>query len=135
MFEAYGSGEWTMPMLAVELERRGLRIPATPKRPARPVSIQHIDKMLRNRYYIGYVTFEGVEYEGRHPALIDRATFERVQAVCKARRETREKTQKHPHYLKGSVFCDNVLADSASPTPETVEAPCTRTFSASTGCD
>jgi site-specific DNA recombinase len=33
------------------------------------------------------------------------ATFERAQAVCKARRETREKTQKHPHYLKGSVYC------------------------------
>jgi hypothetical protein len=105
MFEAYGSGEWTMPQLQVELERRGLRIPATARRPSRPVSIQHIDKILRNRYYIGYVTFEGVEYEGRHPALIDLATFERARAVCKARRETREKTQKHPHYLKGSVYC------------------------------
>jgi hypothetical protein len=28
-----------------------------------------------------------------------------VQAVRKVRRETREKTQKHPHYLKGSVYC------------------------------
>jgi site-specific DNA recombinase len=105
MFEAYASGAWTMSQLQEELDGRGLRIPATAKRPARPVSIQHIDKMLVNRYYLGYVKFEGVWYEGRHPALIDQATFDRVQAVRIARALAREKTQKHPHYLKGSVFC------------------------------
>ena len=105
MFEAYGTGEWTMNQIQCELKARGLRIPATPKRPTRPVSIQHIDKMLANRYYLGYVKFAGVEYEGRHPGLIDRETFDRVEAVRKARRDSREKTQKHPHYLKGSLFC------------------------------
>ena len=105
MFEAYASGEWTMSQLEIELARRGLRIPATAKRPARSVSIQHIDKMLVNRHYRGYVKFEGIWYEGRHPALIDQPTFDRVQAVRTARAETREKTQKHPHYLKGSVSC------------------------------
>jgi site-specific DNA recombinase len=105
MFEAYASGAWTMSQLQEELDGRGLRIPATAKRPARPVSIQHIDKMLVNRYYLGYVKFEGVWYEGRHPALLDQATFDRVQAVRIARALAREKTQKHPHYLKGSVFC------------------------------
>ena len=105
MFEAYASGAWTMSQIQEELDGRGLRIPATAKRPARPVSIQHIDKMLVNRYYLGYVKFEGVWYEGRHPALLDQATFDRVQAVRIARALAREKTQKHPHYLKGSVFC------------------------------
>jgi DNA invertase Pin-like site-specific DNA recombinase len=73
MFEAYGSGAWTMSQLQEELDHRGLRIPATPKRPARPVSIQHIDKMLVNRYYLGFVKFEHIWYEGRHPALIDQS--------------------------------------------------------------
>jgi hypothetical protein len=35
--------------------------------------------MLVNRYYLGFVKFEGVWYEGRHPALIDTTTFEQVQ--------------------------------------------------------
>ncbi len=105
MFEAYASGDWTMRQLERELAGRGLRIPATPKRAARAVSIQHIDKMLTNRYYLGYVKFENVWYEGRHPALIDQAIFDQVQAVRTARAQAREKTQKHPHYLKGSIFC------------------------------
>lgn len=105
MFEAYASGTWTMSQLRDELDRRGLRIPATAKRPARPVTIQHIDKMLMNRYYLGYVKFEGVWYEGRHTALIDQDTFDQVQAVRIARAMAREKTQKHPHYLKGSIYC------------------------------
>jgi hypothetical protein len=94
-----------MKQLAEELDRRGLRIPATRKRPERPVSIQHIDKMLANRYYLGYVKFEGVWYEGRHPALIDSQTFEQVQAISAARSAAREKPQRHPHYLKGSIYC------------------------------
>jgi DNA invertase Pin-like site-specific DNA recombinase len=101
MFEAYASGAWTMSQLEEELDFRGLRIPATAKRPARPVSVQHIDKMLVNRYYLGFVKFEHVWYEGRHPALIDQELFDQVQAIRIARALTREKTQKHPHYLKG----------------------------------
>ncbi len=105
MFEAYATGEWTMKQLAEELDRRGLRIPETRKRPAHTVSIQHIDKMLGNRYYLGYVKFEEIWYEGRHPALIDSKTFEQVQAIRTSRSAAREKPQRHPHYLKGSIYC------------------------------
>lgn len=105
MFSAYATSDWTMSQLCDELETRGLRIPATRKRPARPVSIQHIDKMLVNRYYLGYVKFEGVWYEGRHPAIIETETFEQVQAVRVSRSHAGDKPQKHPHYLKGSIFC------------------------------
>jgi site-specific DNA recombinase len=105
MFRAYATGDWTMEQLRDELDRRGLRLVATRKRPARPVSTQHINKMLVNRYYLGLVRFEGVWYEGRHPALIDTETFEQVQAIRSARAVAGDKPQKHPHYLKGSVFC------------------------------
>ncbi|MFJ4909684.1 recombinase family protein [Streptomyces sp. NPDC093249] len=105
MFKAYATGDYTMERLQIELEHRGLRIPASRKLPARPVRVQHINKMLVNRYYLGFVKFEGVWYEGRHPALIDTETFEQVQAARRARMASREKTQKHPHYLKGSIFC------------------------------
>jgi Recombinase zinc beta ribbon domain/Recombinase len=62
--------------------------------------------MLSNPYYLGIVVFDGVEYEGRHPAIIDRATFDRIQAQRASRAEARLKFHKHPHYLKGSLVCD-----------------------------
>ena len=105
MFEAYASGEFAMTQLATALEYRGLRLPATAKRPARPVRVQQIDKMLANRYYLGEVRFEGVWYPGRHPALISPALFEQVQAIRQARKVSGEKVQAHPNYLKGMVFC------------------------------
>jgi site-specific DNA recombinase len=105
MFSAYATGDWTMRQLTDELNRRGLRIPATKKLAERPLRYQHIDKMLVNRYYTGFVRYEGIWYDGRHPALIDTLTFEQVQAVRTARAASREKVQKHSHYLKGSIFC------------------------------
>jgi site-specific DNA recombinase len=104
-FLAYATGEWTLDQLRIELEHRGLRLPTTAKRPARPLSIQQVDRVLCNRYYLGYVQFDGVWYEGRHPALIDTDTFEQVRAIREARYDSREKPQRHPHYLKGSIFC------------------------------
>ncbi|MBX6390329.1 MAG: recombinase family protein [Frankia sp.] len=105
MFEAYASGEYAMSQLATALEYRGLRLPATAKRPARAVRVQQIDKMLANRYYLGEVRFEGVWYPGRHPALITPALFEQVQAVRRGRKVSGEKVHAHPNYLKGIVFC------------------------------
>ncbi len=104
-FTAYATGDWTLASLEMELARRGLRYPATAKMPERPVSYQALHKLLTNRYYLGKVTFEGVEYEGRHPALVDEATFEMVGAIMRSRSESNEKPQKHPHYLKGTVYC------------------------------
>jgi hypothetical protein len=43
---------------------------------------------------------------GRHPLVIDRETFDIVQAIRTSRGEAREKTHKHPQYLKGSLVCD-----------------------------
>ncbi|MYV97579.1 hypothetical protein GT354_04680 [Streptomyces sp. SID3343] len=94
-----------MRRLTDELNRRELRILATKKLSERPLCYQHIDKMLVNRYHTGFVGYEGVWYDDRHPALIDTVTFEQVQAVRTARAAAREKVQKHPHHLKGSIFC------------------------------
>ncbi len=61
--------------------------------------------MLGNRYYVGTVTFRGVQYKGRHEPIVDKALFERVQTVLRVKATTGEKTSKHHHYLKGTVFC------------------------------
>jgi site-specific DNA recombinase len=47
--------------------------------------------MLRNRYYVGKVRFDGVEYEGRHQPLVTEQLFEECQRTRKARTQSREK--------------------------------------------
>ena len=105
-FEAYASGEWSMLQLADALTRRGFRSRGSRGgRVDAPITPSYVEVFLKNPYYTGVVTFEGVEYPGRHQALIDRETFERVQAIRHSRAASREKIHKHPNYLKGSVWC------------------------------
>jgi site-specific DNA recombinase len=61
--------------------------------------------MLKNPYYIGIVRYRGVDYQGKHPPIIDKQTFEEVQRLLEAHNFAGEKTRTHHHYLKGSVFC------------------------------
>lgn len=105
IFDTYASGESTMTQIREELERRGVTSLPRPKRPARPMSTSHIENILSNRYYLGFVKFDGAWHVGRHERLISEETWEKVQEVRASRVRTREKPQQHPHYLKGSLYC------------------------------
>lgn len=62
--------------------------------------------MLRDDYYIGVVKWGGTTNpNGRHTPLIDVATFEKVQEVLDTARLSGNRTRKHKHYLRGSLFC------------------------------
>ncbi len=102
-FEAYASGDWTLSQLADELRKRDLTHRPTANRAARPVTFNKLHELLRNRYYLGFDSWRGVEYEGRHPALVDAATLETVQRVLTAHRISGERSHKHEHYLSGSL--------------------------------
>lgn len=104
-FEAYATGEWSLRDIQCELADRGLRTPSTPRMPARPLTVSNVAKLLANPYYIGLVTWEGVQYPGRHQPLIGEETFDAVQAILHSRRESGEKVRQHQHYLKGSLWC------------------------------
>lgn len=105
MYEAYASGEWTTAAIRDELLARGVTSLPRPNRPARPLAVSHVSTILQNRYYVGYVKYEGIEYPGKHQALIDEALFERVRNVREARHQSREKPRAHAHYLVGSIYC------------------------------
>jgi hypothetical protein len=64
-----------------------------------------VHKILHNRYYLGRVTFSGVEYPGRHEPLIDETTFDVVQALLASRNLAGDKPQTRPHPLKGTIYC------------------------------
>lgn len=104
-FELYDTGDYTLDELADELYDRGLRTRPTAKHPAKKVSINKLSQMLRDRYYIGYVTYKGEEVRGRHEPLIDEDLFDRVQDRINSRSAAKERRRLHHHYLKGSLFC------------------------------
>ncbi|URM93997.1 recombinase family protein [Actinomadura madurae] len=104
-FELYATGDWTLADLNEELYDRGLRTRPTPRRPARQVSESRLSQMLRDRYYLGYVTYEDEEIKGRHEPLVEEDLFERVQDVLESHTVAGERRRVHHHYLKGTVFC------------------------------
>ena len=62
--------------------------------------------MLHDDFYVGVVTWDGAKNpNGRHEPLIDRETFEKVQDVLKSATLSGNRTRKHKHYLRGSIFC------------------------------
>lgn len=104
-FELYATGEYTLHDLSDELTDRGLLTRPTASRPAGPVSVNKLHQMLKDRYYIGVVTYKGEEYPGRHEALIDEDLFDTVQGIVKSRGKSGERRRVHHHFLKGTVYC------------------------------
>jgi site-specific DNA recombinase len=101
-FELFATGDYTVESLQAKLAEAGLRMPGTGK----PVSKQTVQKLLRDRYYVGVVTYKGMEYQGRHEALIPGELFEQVQRVLDAHQGAGTRNRTHHHYLKGLLWCD-----------------------------
>jgi site-specific DNA recombinase len=103
-FETYATGNASLNWLTRELAERGLTTVASAHYATKPLTKASVHRMLRNPYYIGIVTWQGVQYEGAHEPLITRELFEQVQEVLAAHNIAGEKQRVH-HYLKGSVWC------------------------------
>jgi site-specific DNA recombinase len=104
-FELYATGEYSVKTLHAVLTADGLRTRPTAKRRAQPLSLSKLYKLLRNRYYAGYVVHRGVAHPGRHDALISEELFAKVQAVLDERDTTSTKQRTHTHYLRGLLSC------------------------------
>lgn len=104
-FELFATGILTLDQLSQRLYQRGLRTRPTARYAAQRVSISKLARMLRDRYYLGYVTYRGEELPGRHKPLVDQLLFDRVQAVLDARSTSGERRRTHHHYLKGTLYC------------------------------
>jgi site-specific DNA recombinase len=75
-FEAYASGEYTIRSLAEALAARGVASERGARR-GYALSKSHVARLLTNRYYLGYVTFKGAEYMGKHQPLVTQGIFVR----------------------------------------------------------
>ncbi len=104
-FEAYASGDYSLMQLTEALEAKGLTTRSTLKRAGKPLVLRHVHDMLRNRFYIKLFSWSGVEHVGNHTPLVSVETFAKVQAIMQSRGVSGERQRKHPHYLKGTLYC------------------------------
>lgn len=101
-FEQYADG---MPKREIldELNRRGFR-----NRVGKPLDHNAIHRVFRSEKYIGILEQSGVRVEGGCPAIIDRATFDRVQARLDLMRHSGAKStagDEVEYLLTGKVYC------------------------------
>jgi DNA invertase Pin-like site-specific DNA recombinase len=104
-FELYATGKHGFRSLHAALTEAGLRTKPTRKTPAKPISINKLGDILRDKYYLGIVTYDGEEYPGRHEPLISQELFDRVQRVLDVERRGGKRERVHEHYLKALLWC------------------------------
>ena len=102
MFEQYADGVSKRDIID-DLNRRGFR-----NRQGKPLDHNAIHRVLRSEKYVGVLEQSGVRVEGGCPAIIDRDTWERVQARldlmhrCGAKSPPSAEVE---YLLTGKVFC------------------------------
>ena len=104
-FEEYATGKWSLNPLLEELTARGLRTRPTATRSAKPLHLSLLQRILTKPYYKGIVTFQGVDYAGKHEPLVSSEVFEKVQEVLALHNLAGERHWRHEHYLKGTIYC------------------------------
>ncbi|MGH3708411.1 MAG: recombinase family protein, partial [Pseudonocardiaceae bacterium] len=106
MAELYATGRYSFAQIRAIVTEQGLRTRPTKKHPAgTPISIGNIGKILSDRYYLGYITYQGIEHKGRHQPLISEELFERVQRVLATNAHSGLRRRVHHHPLKGLLWC------------------------------
>jgi len=90
MFELYSSGRFSLPDLAEEMFRRGLR-----NLNGGPVTVNGLVTILKNPFYYGLIRIDktGQTFQGNHQPLVTTRVFETVQAVLAGKRVDRSKNQ------------------------------------------
>jgi len=92
-FNAYANGTRTTAELAAILGMRGRK---------------GILYLLRNKIYLGLISYDGKDYPGQHEAIVPPDLFERVQKLIPShpeRHNPRPRAQKYPYLLSGLLLC------------------------------
>ena len=104
-FERYAVGDINLRDLLTELTDKGLDTTPGPQTPSKPLRLAHFHRLLTHPYYKGLVRYKGITYPGNHEPLVSESTWDNVQDALETRGRSGEKVRKHPHYLKGTIFC------------------------------
>lgn len=106
IFDMYASGKYTMSGIVQELNNQGLQTPQ-----GNPYKLHNIRTILANERYTGVFIYKDIiRAEGDMPAIIDKATFAKVQEMLKRNRHAPTSTRTD-YLLTGKLFCGHCGAD------------------------
>ena len=102
LFQRYAERLEGSSALGKWLTERGLRT-----RQGKPFNVRAVLGMLRNRTYLGEVSFQGTHYPAPHEPLVDKDLFERVQEILGERSEdiSLRRSNQSEYLLTGLVKC------------------------------
>ncbi len=93
MFELYATGSYSLATLRLFLKAEYGKI----------ISKWHIEKLLKNPFYIGTYEWERKSYAGTHPPLVSSEIFSRVREVLSGK--ARPRKQIHEFAFSGLLRC------------------------------
>jgi site-specific DNA recombinase len=93
MFELYATGSYSLASLRLVLKAEY----------GKNISKWHIEKLLRNPFYIGTYEWEGKSYAGTHPPLVSPEIFSRVRDVLSGK--ARPRKQIHEFAFSALLRC------------------------------
>jgi DNA invertase Pin-like site-specific DNA recombinase len=99
-FELYASNTYGLVELRKEMKKRGLR-----SKNGKVLSLNALSWVLHNPFYIGLIHIKktGQTFKGKHPALVSKATFDRVQAILAGK--TALRSVKHDFVFRRLITC------------------------------
>lgn len=99
-FQEFATGRWSLRSWADEAyRRRGYR-----SRTGIKIYSSSWQEIFRNRFYLGVIIYDGIEYQGKHTALVDEDTFLKVQAVLDSRPSAGHQRPKRKYLLSGLLW-------------------------------
>ena len=104
-FHTYASGKVSLRELTDSLNLLGLTTSRSTGSSDGAISISMVQRILRNSYYAGVVTWRGVEAPGNHELLVETRVWQQVQDRLTANRIYQGTRQRHPHHLAGILKC------------------------------
>ena len=100
MFRLYATGNYSLKTLTPKMKALGLR-----NHFGNPLSKNSINLLLRNPFFIGLMKAKDKTFDGKHEALVDVNTFQKVQRVLDGR--SNNKQFKHQYLFRRKLKCAN----------------------------
>ena len=93
---------------SVTLVVRGLQAEGKLTKRGRPFDKGIVYNLLNNRVYVGEAVHKGTSYPGEHEAIVDRDTFDKVQAILATNGRVRAAATRNstPALLRGLIFTE-----------------------------
>lgn len=104
-FGMFATGNETVETPHEKLTLAGFRMAGNAKRAPGPIPHEQLRLVRRNRYYLDYVTYDGIEYLGRFEPLTNEDEFDKVQRILDVHSGAGTRERSHHHYLKGILWC------------------------------